>query len=211
MPPRSPASHTPTSDKPEPGQPAAPADRDPARLDPAQQDTERTITRMADLLADALIRRLNQSRPEPVTVVGLTPRLVRDYQATRQTLAGPDDDEADVVGTGIIVEVVPQPASVGADVRIRLSASARPQRAFFSAVDGGIVAAKPSQSAKDVEEGDLRDSGYDDGGYLGGKYYDLVVEVPDGAITGPITVSTDDQPLTSIFRVEIEQAKGVGR
>src|SRR2546430_415435 len=83
---------------------------------------------LADRLADSLAERL-----QPVGRLSpLDEQHIRDYEVVRRQLAGPFDDEADIVGTGRIVSIRPAPVAPGQQITILLRNTGPALRVVFA-------------------------------------------------------------------------------
>lgn len=148
------------------------------------------ITLMAERLAQTVAEQLGQS--------GRGERLdegrIRAYDVTRRQLAGPSDDEADTLGIGTIVSVSPHVVRVGLPCLVLLRNTGRAVQAAFAGRDGTVT----------TNVGDPR---RDEGAGVAARSYELVtVTVPEGALTGPITIITDTGDITSSFDVPVAEA-----
>jgi hypothetical protein len=149
------------------------------------------IALMAERLAQTLAEQLGESQ-------GRGERLdegrIRAYDVTRRQLAGPSDDEADTLGAGAIVSVTPHTLHAGATCRVMLRDAGQAVEVAFASNDGTVVAR-------------VADTSHDAGTGTAARSHELVsVSVPEGAITGPITVVTDAGILTSTFDVLVAEA-----
>lgn len=144
-------------------------------------DIEIVATRLADTLAERLDQRSGMSQENE--------RRIRAYQWLRGTLAGPVDDEASTVDNGVVVSVKPPSARVGDTITILLRRAGRAAQVEFAAEgDAETVTATPTSTSRD--RADLASPGVSE----------LVrVVVPEGAISGPLTVVTDTGVPTSAF------------
>jgi hypothetical protein len=144
------------------------------------------IALMAERLAQTLAEQLGEGlgRGEP-----LDEGRIRAYDITRRQLAGPFDDEAGILGAGAIVSVNPPTLYVDAACKVMLRDAGRAVEVAFASADG-TVPVRVTDASRDAGRG------------IGTRSYELVtVKVPEGAITGPITVVTDAGILTSTFEV----------
>ena len=118
-------------------------------------------------------------------------RLIRDYETIRRQLAGPADDEASALPSARIVSINPPAAMEGDQVAIHLRNAGRPTRVAFAA-EGGLAEVTPAPDHITT-------------GSAGKQPRDVVVkvEVPKGAVTGPVTVVTDRGDPTSTFDFEV--------
>lgn len=144
------------------------------------------ITLIAERLALTLAKQLGESQ-------GRGERLdegrIRAYDTTRRQLAGPFDDEANTLGAGAIVSVTPHTLHVGGPCRVMLRDAGQAVEVAFTS-DDGTVAVRVADTTGDAGTGTAP------------RTYQLVsVDVPEGAVTGPITVVTDAGILTSAFDV----------
>jgi len=171
-----------------PKQPAASIDMDQIlefiRLGNERRSEE--ITLMAERLAQTLAKQFGESQ-------GRGERLdegrIRSYDVTRRQLAGPFDDEANTLGAGAIVSVTPHILHVGGPCRVMLRDAGQAVEVAFTS-DDGTVAVRVADTASDARTG------------TAARCHQLVsADVPEGAITGPITVVTDAGILTSAFDV----------
>jgi hypothetical protein len=142
------------------------------------------IALMAERLAQTLAEQIGEAQ-------GREERLdegrIRAYDITRRQLAGPFDDEAGGLGAGAIVSVTPPTLSVGSACSVLLRDAGRAVEVAFAS-DDGTVAVRVTDTSRGAGTG------------IAARSYELVtVEVPAGAITGPITVVTDAGILTSTF------------
>jgi hypothetical protein len=116
-------------------------------------------------------------------------QLIRDYEVIRRQLAGPSDDEATTLPSARIVSVNPPAAMVGDEIAIHLRNAGNPTRVAFAAENGTLVEVTPAASA----------SGAAGLAGRGARDRAVRVTVPDGAVTGRITVITDRGDPTSAF------------
>lgn len=154
------------------------------RLDNDRRSDE--ITLMAERLAQTLAEQLGEGQ-------GRGERLdegrIRAYDVTRRQLAGPFDDEAGILGAGAIVSVNPPTLHVGARCSVLLRDAGQAVEVAFTSADGTVLV-RVTDTSRDAGKG------------IAARSHELVkVSVPAGAITGPITVTTDAGILTSTFEV----------
>lgn len=169
-------------------QPAASIDMDQIlefiRLGNERRSEE--ITLMAESLAQTLAKQLGDSQ-------GRGERLdegrIRSYDVTRRQLAGPFDDEANTLGAGAIVSVTPHILHVGGPCRVLLRDAGQAVEVAFTS-DDGTVAVRVAGTTGDAGTGTAARS-----------HQIVSVDVPEGAVIGPITVVTDAGILTSAFDV----------
>ena len=116
-------------------------------------------------------------------------QLIRDYEVIRRQLAGPSDDEATTLPSARIVSIYPPAAMAGEEIAIHLRNAGNPTRVAFAAEDGTLVEVTPPAPARGTT------------GLAGRGARDIIVRVtvPDGAVTGRITVITDRGDPTSAF------------
>jgi hypothetical protein len=153
------------------------------RLDNDRRSDE--ITLMAERLAQTLAEQLGEGHRGERLDEG----RIRAYDVTRRQLAGPFDDEAGILGAGAIVSVNPPTLYVGARCTVLLRDAGLAVEVAFTSADG-TVPVRVTDTSRDAGKG------------IAARSHELVkVHVPAGAITGPITVTTDTGILTSTFEV----------
>ena len=140
------------------------------------------VRAVAEALAQALADQLGQItvRQDPLDMA-----RIRAYEITRRQLAGPSDDEADVIGIGSVVRVqvcgrANGPVRVGGVLEVTVRHAARVDEVVFAGADGADVATQEFDVVAGVRPTDLT----------------VTVTVPEGAVTGPLTAVTDVGDLT---------------
>jgi hypothetical protein len=156
------------------------------RLDNERRSSE--IALMAERLALTLAKQLGGGQGSgDLLDVG----RIRDYELTRRKLAGPFDDEAVPLGAGAIVSVTPSTLHVGRECRVLLRGAGQAAEVAFAS-DGGTLTVRVSDEGRHAGKGTAASA-----------YQLVVVNVPPGAITGPISVVTETGTLTSTFDVPV--------
>jgi hypothetical protein len=127
-----------------------------------------------DRLAVGISERLAQQ--QPAALGNQAKNLIRDYTILREELSGPA--EGSVLRLATIRGFSPAAAEVGALIVILTENALEAERIAFAKDGGGTVATNPEST--NATEFILR------GGVMKGEA--VVVRVPEGAVTGPVTV-----------------------
>lgn len=161
-----------------------------AALDGMRNETLRDDKALASTVADAVARAVAQEAQRP-----LSPQIrdiILAYRVDRAALAGPADAETVPPVEGRITAVFPRRPVRGQPAAVVLSGAGTAETVLFSGT-GDPVRAEILQGVQEVP---VKGRGED--------HVVVVVRVPDGAVSGPVTVqAVDGSTITSGFAVPV--------
>ena len=159
-------------------------------LQDARGDGGRQTAQVAEMLASRLRHGAN-----PLTRAARD--QIRDYSELRSHLGGPQD--VGVMVQARIQAILPPHAPIGDPIQIFLENAGTPTSVAFAAPNGGAV------RTAEIKPGSSQDS---KGNAVPAQ--SIYVNVPVGAITGPITVVTDQGEPTSFkpFHIDPSRTRG---